>query len=115
MRGKLPNFMPDVPEVREDYTDYMGQILAWDAGVGVIVDRLRAIGELDNTLLVISGDHGMPGVPGGKCNLYDHGVGCLAGTAFGDAGHGFLRFSYVRSRSDLSTAMDRMETVIMAL
>lgn len=74
VRGKLPKFMPDVPEVREDYTDYMGQILAWDAGVGVIVDRLRAIGELDNTLLVISGDHGMPGVPGGKCNLYDHGV-----------------------------------------
>jgi len=75
VRGKLPKFMPDVPEVREDYTDYMGQILAWDAGVGVIVDRLAAIGELDNTLLVISGDHGMPGVPGGKCNLYDHGVG----------------------------------------
>ena len=74
MRGKLPKFMPDVPEVRGDYTDYMGQILAWDAGVGVIVDKLRAIGELDNTLLVISGDHGMPGVPGGKCNLYDHGV-----------------------------------------
>ena len=47
--------------------------------------------------------------------LYDHGVGCLAGSAFGHAGHGFLRFSYVRSRSDLSTAMDRMETVIMAL
>jgi N-sulfoglucosamine sulfohydrolase len=74
VRGKLPSFMPDVPEVREDYTDYMGQILAWDAGVGVIVDKLRAIGELDNTILVISGDHGMPGVPGGKCNLYDHGV-----------------------------------------
>ena len=74
VRGKLPKFMPDVPEVREDYTDYMGQILAWDAGVGVIVDKLRAIGELDNTILVISGDHGMPGVPGGKCNLYDHGV-----------------------------------------
>jgi len=74
VRGKLPKFMPDVPEVREDYTDYIGQILAWDAGVGVIVDKLRAIGELDNTILVISGDHGMPGVPGGKCNLYDHGV-----------------------------------------
>jgi arylsulfatase A-like enzyme len=74
LRGKLPKFMPDVPEVRADYTDYMGQILAWDAGVGVIVDKLRAIGELDNTLFVISGDHGMPGVPGGKCNLYDHGV-----------------------------------------
>ncbi len=74
LRGKLPKFMPDVPEVRADYTDYMGQILAWDAGVGVIVDKLRDAGELDNTILVISGDHGMPGVPGGKCNLYDHGV-----------------------------------------
>ena len=25
--------------------------------------------------IVISGDHGMPGVPGGKCNLYDFGIG----------------------------------------
>ncbi len=74
LRGRLPQFMPDVPEVRADYTDYMGEIQAWDAGVGVIIERLRAIGELDNTILVISGDHGMPGVPGGKCNLYDHGV-----------------------------------------
>ena len=75
LKGRLPKFMPDVPEVRADYTDYMGEIQAWDAGVGVIVERLREIGELDNTILVISGDHGMPGVPGGKCNLYDHGVG----------------------------------------
>jgi len=75
VKGKLPKFMPDVPEVREDYTDYMGEIQALDAGIGVIVEKLRAIGELDNTLLVLSGDHGMPGVPGGKCNLYDHGVG----------------------------------------
>ncbi len=74
VRGKLPKFMPDVPEVRADYTDYMGECQAWDAGVGVLIQKLREIGELDNTLVVISGDHGMPGVPGGKCNLYDHGV-----------------------------------------
>jgi aspartate/methionine/tyrosine aminotransferase len=47
--------------------------------------------------------------------LYDHGVGCLPGTAFGHAGHGYLRFSYVRSRADLSTAMDRVQSTIMAL
>jgi arylsulfatase A-like enzyme len=74
LKGRLPKFMPDVPEVRADVTDYMGEIQAWDAGIGVIIERLRASGELDNTILVISGDHGMPGVPGGKCNLYDHGV-----------------------------------------
>ncbi len=75
LKGRLPKFMPDVPEVREDFTDYMGEIQAWDAGVGVLVQKLEVIGELDNTLVVISGDHGMPGVPGGKCNLYDFGVG----------------------------------------
>ncbi|MBM3879327.1 MAG: amidohydrolase family protein [Verrucomicrobia bacterium] len=75
LKGRLPQFMPDVPEVRADYTDYMGEIQAWDAGVGVLVQHLEALGELDRTLVVISGDHGMPGVPGGKCNLYDHGVG----------------------------------------
>ena len=75
LKGKLPKFMPDVPEVRADYTDYMGEIQAWDAGVGVLLQKLQAIGELDNTLVIISGDHGMPGVPGGKCNLYDFGVG----------------------------------------
>ena len=75
VRGRLPKFMPDVPEVRADYTDYMGEIQAWDAGVGVLLKKLAEIGELDKTLVIISGDHGMPGVPGGKCNLYDHGVG----------------------------------------
>ncbi len=74
VKGKLPKFMPDVPEVRADYTDYMGEIQAWDAGVGVLIKMLADRGELDNTIIVISGDHGMPGVPGGKCNLYDHGV-----------------------------------------
>jgi len=75
LRGKLPKFLPDAPEVRADVTDYMGECQAWDAGVGVLIQKLEAIGELDKTLVVISGDHGMPGVPGGKCNLYDHGVG----------------------------------------
>jgi uncharacterized sulfatase len=32
------------------------------------------LGELENTVVVISGDHGAPGFPGGKCNLYDFGV-----------------------------------------
>lgn len=75
LKGKLPRFMPDVAEVRADYTDYMGEIQAWDAGVGVLLKKLEDIGELDSTLVVISGDHGMPGMPGGKCNLYDFGVG----------------------------------------
>ena len=74
LKGKLPSFLPDVPEIRDDVADYMGEAQAWDAGVGVLIAELERRGELDQTIFVISGDHGMPGVPGGKCNLYDHGT-----------------------------------------
>lgn len=75
LKGKLPRFLPDVPEVREDFADYLGEIQAYDAYVGVLLKGLEQAGELENTIVVISGDHGAPGFPGGKCNLYDFGVG----------------------------------------
>ena len=74
LKGKLPKFLPDVPEVREDVADYLGECQAVDAFVGVLLKRLEETGEADRTLVVLSGDHGMPGVPSGKCNLYDMGV-----------------------------------------
>jgi uncharacterized sulfatase len=54
--------------------DYLGECQAVDAFLGVLRERLEAAGELERTLIVVSGDHGMPGVPYGKCNLYDHGT-----------------------------------------
>jgi N-sulfoglucosamine sulfohydrolase len=75
LKGKMPPFLPDVPEVREDLADYFGEIQAFDAALGVLLARLKEAGELDNTLIVVSGDHGAPGFPHGKCNLYDFGAG----------------------------------------
>lgn len=75
LQGKMPPYLPDVPEVREDLADYFGEIAAWDAGVGVLLAELERSGERDNTLIVISGDHGAPGFPHGKCNLYGFGTG----------------------------------------
>ena len=74
LKGKLPKFLPEVPEVREDVADYLGECQAVDAYVGVLLKRLEETGESERTLVVLSGDHGMPGVPSGKCNLYDMGV-----------------------------------------
>lgn len=74
LKGRLPKFLPDVPEVREDVADYLGEIQAFDAAVGVLIRRLEELGELENTLVVVSGDHGPPGFPHGKCNLYDFGT-----------------------------------------
>ncbi len=74
LAGKLPKNLPDVPEVREDFADYLGEVQAFDAYIGVLLKQLKDAGELDNTIVVISGDHGAPGFPGGKCNLYDFGT-----------------------------------------
>ncbi len=41
---------PDAP--------YLGEVAAMDASIGVIVDTLRDIGALDETLLVVLADHG---------------------------------------------------------
>jgi uncharacterized sulfatase len=54
--------------------DYLGECQAVDAYLGVLLEELEKSGDADRTLVVVSGDHGMPGVPYGKCNLYDHGV-----------------------------------------
>src|SRR6185369_9058337 len=74
LKGRMPAYLPDVPEVREDVADYLGECQAYDAYVGVLFKKLQDSGELDRTVVVIAGDHGMPGVPGGKCNLYDFGT-----------------------------------------
>jgi arylsulfatase A-like enzyme len=74
LKGRMPKFLPDVHEVREDFCDYLGECLAFDAGLGVLIEMLEEIGELDDTLIVVSGDHGIPGIPRAKCNLYD--IGC---------------------------------------
>lgn len=87
LKGKMPPFLPDVPEVREDLADYFGEIAALDAGIGALVAEIEKRGEKENTLVVISGDHGAPGFPHGKCNLYGFGTNvCLSITGPGVKG-----------------------------
>ena len=44
LKGKLPKFLPDVPEVREDFADYLGEAQAFDAYVGVMLKQLEGRG-----------------------------------------------------------------------
>ena len=75
LKGKLPAFLPDVPVVREDFADYLGEVQALDAAMGVLLEELDRVGERSKTLIAVSGDHGAPGFPHGKCNLYGFGTG----------------------------------------
>jgi arylsulfatase A-like enzyme len=74
LQGKLPPFLPDVPEVRQDFADYLGEALAFDLSLGVLVEELKRAGEYEKTIIAVSGDHGPAGFPHGKCNLYDFGT-----------------------------------------
>lgn len=74
LKGKMPPYLPDAHEVREDLADYFGEVKALDVALGLLLDKLEAMGELENTLIVVSGDHGAPGFTNGKCNLYDFGT-----------------------------------------
>jgi N-sulfoglucosamine sulfohydrolase len=73
LKGKMPAFIPDMPEAREDYADSLGEVLALDLEVGVILDELQNAGELDNTMFVLSGDNGV-NMPRGKTHCYDIAV-----------------------------------------
>ncbi|MEN8693852.1 MAG: sulfatase [Akkermansiaceae bacterium] len=75
--GKLPPFLPDVPVIREDMADYLGETMAFDECCRVLIEELKKTGEYDNTLIIISGDHGAPGFPRGKTNCYDFGARVL--------------------------------------
>jgi aspartate aminotransferase len=44
--------------------------------------------------------------------LEEAGVACLAGTAFGDYGEGYLRFSYANSQANIALALDRVRDLL---
>ncbi len=64
---------PDDPVVRSDVADYYFEVQRFDQDVARLMEQLEAIGELDSTLLVVTGDHGMP-FPRCKGNVHDSGA-----------------------------------------
>lgn len=64
---------PDDPEVRSDIADYYWEVQRFDRETGELLARLEAMGELDNTIIFMTGDHGMP-FPRCKGNMYDSGT-----------------------------------------
>ena len=68
----VPPHMPDHPIVRNDILDYYVEIERFDRNVADALKILQRMGRLDNTLVVVTSDHGMP-FPRAKASLYDYG------------------------------------------
>ncbi|MGQ8335143.1 sulfatase family protein [Sunxiuqinia sp. A32] len=69
----VPEFMPNVPEVRSDIADYYYEIQRFDNEFGEILFTIEKQNETENTLIVVTSDNGMP-FPRAKATLYDYGV-----------------------------------------
>ncbi|MFP4029232.1 MAG: sulfatase-like hydrolase/transferase [Candidatus Brocadiia bacterium] len=63
--------------IRRHIADYYALISHLDAQIGRVIDRLKELGEYENTIIVLAGDNGLAvGQHGlmGKQNLYDHSI-----------------------------------------
>ena len=70
---QIPPYMPDTPEVREDFLLYYYEIGRLDQYVGKVVTELEKQGVNENTMIVFISDNGRP-FPGDKTTLYDGGI-----------------------------------------
>ena len=70
---EVPSFLPDLPCVRNDILDYLFEVERFDRECGQILRILEERGELENTLVIMTSDNGMP-FPRSKANLYDFGT-----------------------------------------
>lgn len=72
-RVRVPKALPDVPEVREEITDYLAQVELMDEAFGEAVTLLEKSGELDNTVIIHTSDNGWQ-MPHGLAHCYDEGT-----------------------------------------
>lgn len=56
----VPAYWPDTETVRTDMLDYAVEIEHFDNQLGKVLAQLDSIGELDNTIVIVTSDHGMP-------------------------------------------------------
>ena len=71
---RVPGFWPDVSTVRTDMLDYAFEIEHFDLHLGRMLAELEKRGLLDNTLVVVTADNGMPfpRVKGQKYEMSNH-------------------------------------------
>jgi arylsulfatase A-like enzyme len=79
----VPEFYPDNEIIRSDIADYYWEVQRFDRDCGEALALLEELGELDNTIIFMTGDHGMP-FPRCKSNLYDWGARVPLAVRWGD-------------------------------
>ena len=71
-----PANLPDTPETRRDMASFKASARSLDQGVGAVLNALDEHDLADDTLVVLTTDHGLA-FPGAKATLTDRGIGVL--------------------------------------
>jgi arylsulfatase A-like enzyme len=71
-----PSTLPDTPSTRADMAAFKASARVMDDSMGRVLDALARSGLAENTLVIITTDHGIA-FPRMKCNLNQHGMGVM--------------------------------------
>ncbi len=80
--ARVPPYFPDHEIVRKDICDYAFEVQRFDRETGELLAMIEKAGELDNTIVVMSGDNGWP-FPRAKATLYEAGTHVALAVAWG--------------------------------
>lgn len=69
----VPDFLPDNEIIRGDLLDFAVEIEWFDNHLQKMLTYLEEIGELENTIIIVTSDNGMP-FPRGKALCYENGI-----------------------------------------
>ena len=70
---EVPGFLPDDDDIRGDLLDYAIEIEWFDLHLLRMLEYLEETGELENTIVIVTSDNGMP-FPRAKANCFEYGV-----------------------------------------
>lgn len=105
---KVPDFLPDNEITRADLSGYYLRVNRLDEFAGRLLAQLEENGELENTIVIMTGDNGMP-FPRAKARLYDAGTRVPLAIRWGK------RIPPGRTISDFVTLTDLAPTLLDAV
>jgi N-sulfoglucosamine sulfohydrolase len=97
----VPDFWPDNEIIRQDIADYFYEIMWYDTHLAGMIYELEQAGELENTIVIVTSDNGMP-FPRAKVNLYDWGTHMPLAIRWGEKVKGGRRVADLVSLTDLA-------------
>jgi uncharacterized sulfatase len=109
-QADVPGFLPDSAEIREDILDYAVEIEWADSHLCKILNYLDSMGELANTIVIVTADNGMP-FPRAKANCFEYGVHVPLAISYPDGFPGKRRVDDPVSFVDMASTILEMAGV----